>query len=449
MKDPKIVLFEDASIPHAVAVLSIPTIISNLVSLMYNLADTFFVGLLNDPVQTAAVTLAAPVILAFNAVNNLFGVGSSSMMSRALGRKDFQTLRESSAFGFYGALLAGLLFSVLCFLFQNPLLRVLGADHQTFLATSRYMLWTVIIGATPSILNVVMAYLVRSEGATLHASIGTMSGCLLNIILDPLFILPSGLNLGAEGAALATLISNCAALSYFFFYLFFKRKSTYVCISPKAFRLRHEVLHGVCSVGIPASIQNMLNVVSHMLLNNLASAFGAQALAGMGIASKISLIPWYISNGLSQGVMPLVGYNYASCNYLRMKKALRFVFTLALCILSSMALCSCLFSQQITSLFIDDAQSVAYGSSFLYGKALAVPCLAIDLMIVGVFQAFGKGSKSLILALIRKVVIEIPVIFLLNAIWPLYGLSCAQLVSEFCMVMIGALMLRQVLRALP
>lgn len=449
MKDPKIVLFEDASIPRAVAVLSIPTIISNLVSLMYNLADTFFVGLLNDPVQTAAVTLAAPVILAFNAVNNLFGVGSSSMMSRALGRKDFQTLRESSAFGFYGALLAGLLFSILCFLFQNPLLRVLGADHQTFLATSRYMLWTVMIGATPSILNVVMAYLVRSEGATLHASIGTMSGCLLNIILDPLFILPSGLNLGAEGAALATLISNCAALSYFFFYLFFKRKSTYVCISPKAFRLRHEVLHGVCSVGIPASIQNMLNVVSHMLLNNLASAFGAQALAGMGIASKISLIPWYISNGLSQGVMPLVGYNYASRNYLRMKKALRFVFTLALCVLSSMALCSCLFSQQITSLFIDDAQSVAYGSSFLYGKALAVPCLAIDLMIVGVFQAFGKGSKSLILALIRKVVIEIPVIFLLNAIWPLYGLSCAQLVSEFCMVMIGALMLRQVLRALP
>lgn len=449
MKDPKIVLFEDASIPRAVAVLSIPTIISNLVSLMYNLADTFFVGLLNDPVQTAAVTLAAPVILAFNAVNNLFGVGSSSMMSRALGRKDFLTLRESSAFGFYGALLAGLLFSVLCFLFQNPLLRVLGADHQTFLATSRYMLWTVMIGATPSILNVVMAYLVRSEGATLHASIGTMSGCLLNIILDPLFILPSGLNLGAEGAALATLISNCAALSYFFFYLFFKRKSTYVCISPKAFRLRHEVLHGVCSVGIPASIQNMLNVVSHMLLNNLASAFGAQALAGMGIASKISLIPWYISNGLSQGVMPLVGYNYASRNYLRMKKALRFVFTLALCVLSTMALCSCLFSQQITSLFIDDAQSVAYGSSFLYGKALAVPCLAIDLMIVGVFQAFGKGSKSLILALIRKVVIEIPVIFLLNAIWPLYGLSCAQLVSEFCMVMIGALMLRQVLRALP
>jgi len=449
LKDPKIVLFEDASIPRAVAVLSIPTIISNLVSLMYNLADTFFVGLLNDPVQTAAVTLAAPVILAFNAVNNLFGVGSSSMMSRALGRKDFQTLRESSAFGFYGALLAGLLFSVLCFLFQNPLLRVLGADHQTFLATSRYMLWTVMIGATPSILNVVMAYLVRSEGATLHASIGTMSGCLLNIILDPLFILPSGLNLGAEGAALATLISDCAALSYFFFYLFFKRKSTYVCISPKAFRLRHEVLHGVCSVGIPASIQNMLNVVSHMLLNNLASAFGAQALAGMGIASKISLIPWYISNCLSQGVMPLVGYNYASRNYLRMKKALRFVFTLALCVLSSMALCSCLFSQQITSLFIDDAQSVAYGSSFLYGKALAVPCLAIDLMIVGVFQAFGKGSKSLILALIRKVVIEIPVIFLLNAIWPLYGLSCAQLVSEFCMVMIGALMLRQVLRALP
>lgn len=447
-KDQKIVLFEDAPIPRAVAILSVPTIISNLVSLLYNLADTFFVGLLNDPVQTAAVTLAAPVILAFNAVNNLFGVGSSSMMSRALGRKDFETLRESSAFGFYGAIFAALLFSTLCAIFLNPLLTVLGADDQTRLATSRYMLWTVLVGAAPSILNVLMAYLVRSEGATLHASIGTMSGCVLNILLDPLFILPSGLNMGAEGAALATLISNCAALCYFFMYLLVKRHSTYVCISPRALRLRREVVGGVCSVGVPASIQNLLNVVSHMLLNNLASAFGAQALAGMGIASKISLIPWYISNGLSQGVMPLVGYNYASRNYARMKRALRYVFTLAVCVLSSMALCSCVFSRTITGWFIDDVQSVIYGSSFLYGKALSVPCLAIDLMIVGVFQALGKGSKSLVLALIRKVVIEIPVIFLLNFLWPLYGLSCAQLVSEACMVVIGSLMLRKVLHTL-
>ena len=157
--------------------------------------------MLNDPIQNAAVTLAAPILLAFNAVNNLFGVGSSSMMSRALGRKDYDTVSRSSAFGFYCSLLSGFLFSFLCFALQNPLLTVLGADSNTAEATLGYLRWTVICGAAPAILNVVMAYMVRAEGASLHASLGTMSGCLLNIILDPIFILPWGLNMGAAGAA--------------------------------------------------------------------------------------------------------------------------------------------------------------------------------------------------------------------------------------------------------
>ena len=208
---PKTGLFENMPIPRAVAKLAIPTIISSLVMVIYNMADTYFVGMVNDPIQNAAVALAGTVLLAFNAVNNLFGVGSSSMMSRALGRKDYETVYRSSAFGFYSALLCGILFSILCSVFQNPLLVLLGADAETATATGAYLKWTVNLGATPAILNVVMAYLVRSEGSTLHASVGTMSGCLLNIVLDPLFILPQGLNMGAAGAALATFLSNCVA----------------------------------------------------------------------------------------------------------------------------------------------------------------------------------------------------------------------------------------------
>ena len=442
----KIQLFEEASIPQAVTTLSVPTVISSLVALLYSLADTYFVGMLNDPVETAAVTLAAPVLLAFNAVNNLFGVGSSSMMSRALGRGDMKTLRQSSAFGFYGALISGVLYSLACFALLTPLLGVLGADAVTAPATRRYMFWTVCLGAAPSILNVVMAYLIRSEGATLHASIGTMSGCLMNIVLDPLFILPSGLGMGAEGAALATLLSNCVALLYFFCYLFLKRKSTYVCISPKEFTLRREVAGGVCTVGVPASIQNLLNVVSHMMLNNLAAPFGAAALAGMGIASKISMVPWYISNGISQGVMPLIGYNYAAGKTKRMKRALSFTVKLSELILCLMAGLCCLFSRPITAAFISDAQTVAYGSAFLYGMALSIPFLAIDFLAVGVFQAVGKGSHSLIMALLRKAAFEIPALYLLNAFWPLYGLSCAQLFAEICMAVIGACLLRRLLR---
>ncbi len=443
----KLRLFEETAIPKAVFTLSVPTVISSLVALLYSLADTYFVGMLNDPIQTAAVTLAAPVLLAFNAVNNLFGVGSSSMMSRALGRGDMKTLRQSSAFGFYGALFSGVIYSLVCTVLLTPLLGVLGADATTAPATARYMLWTVCLGATPSILNVVMAYLIRSEGATLHASIGTMSGCLLNIVLDPLFILPSGFGMGAEGAALATMLSNCFATSYFFFYLFiWKRKSTYVCISPKEFTLRREIVGGVCTVGVPASIQNLLNVISHMLLNNMAAPFGAAALAGMGIASKISMVPWYISNGISQGVMPLIGYTYAAKRIDRMKGTLSFTVKLSQGVLCTLALLCCLLSRQITGAFIDDAQTVAYGSSFLYGMSLSVPFLAMDFLAIGVFQAVGKGSFSLLMAILRKLAFEIPALFVLNALWPLYGLSCAQLFAEICMAVVGSVLLLRLLK---
>ena len=189
----KSVLFEQMPVPQAARRLMVPTILSSLVMVIYSMADTYFVGRLNNPIENSAVTLAAPVLLAFNAVNNLFGVGSSSMMSRALGEQDFDKVKKSSAFGFYCALFCGIIMSLLCTAFFQPLLHLLGADAETVTATAAYMKWTVLFGAAPSILNVVIAYLVRAEGSALHASIGTMSGCILNMILDPVFIMPWGL----------------------------------------------------------------------------------------------------------------------------------------------------------------------------------------------------------------------------------------------------------------
>ncbi len=447
-RDRKTELFESESIPRAVASLSIPTVASSLVALLYSMADTYFVGMLNAPVETAAVSLAAPVLLAFNAVNNLFGVGGSSMMSRALGRKDFKTLKQSSAFSFYGAVLCGLLFSGLCAIFMTPLLGVLGADAATSDPTRRYLLWTVCLGAAPSIVNVVMAYLVRSEGATLHASIGTMSGCVLNILLDPLFILPSGLNMGAEGAALATFISNCFAVLYFFGYLLLKRKTTYVCISPREFTFRPAIVKGVCAVGVPASIQNLLNVVSHVLLNFMAAPFGPEALAAMGIAYRVAMIPLYINNGITQGVMPLIGYTYAAKLHPRMKKALGFTALLGQGILLALTIVCCVFSQPITRAFIQDAQTVEYGTWFLRGFALSIPFLCMDFLAVGVFQAVGKGMQSLFMAIARKGLLEIPALFLLNHFLPLYGLSLAQLAAEVVMSVLGAVLLLRFLKAM-
>lgn len=434
-------LFETVAIPRAVASLSIPTVISSLVMVIYSMVDTYFVGLLNDPVQSAAVALAAPVLLAFNGINNLFGVGSSSMMSRALGRKDGETVRKSSAFGFYGSLVVGLLFALACTVLQIPLLKILGADAATSEATAGYMFWTVTLGTVPAVLNVVMAYMVRAEGASLHASLGTMSGCLINMVLDPICILPWGLNLGAAGAGLATCVANVCAVLYFLIYVVVKRGKTSVCISPKALTLERHIVSGVCTVGIPAAIQNLLNVTGSTLLNNFAAAYGAAALAAMGICTKINMVPMYVAMGISQGIMPLVSYNFASGNHKRMKKSLYFAIQISEVLLVLSALGMFLFSRSLVGVFIQDAQTVAYGSSFLKGFCLAQPVLAFDFLCVGTFQAVGMGKESFILAILRKLIFEIPFLVILNWLFPLYGLPFAQALAEMLMAVIAGMML--------
>ncbi|HJC10720.1 MAG TPA: MATE family efflux transporter [Candidatus Blautia merdigallinarum] len=441
-------LFEDYPIKKAVAALAVPTILSSLVMVLYNLADTFFVGILNDPVENAAVALAGPLLLAFNAVNNLFGVGSSSLMSRALGKKDYKTVGKASAFGFYGALFFGVLFSILCTVFRNPLLQMLGADATTINATNGYINWTVSLGAAPAILNVVMAYLVRSEGAAMHASVGTMSGCFLNILLDPVFILPWGLNMGAEGAGCATFISNCAACVYFFVVLAVKnkKKETFISLSPKKFTLERNVVSNVFIVGIPASIQNLLNVTGMTILNNFTASYGADAIAAMGISQKVNTVPMNIAMGLSQGIMPLVSYNYASGNSKRMKDTIKFAMKTALIFLVIVAALFFIGSENVVGMFIGDASVIAYGSRFLRGFCLGLPFLAVDFMAVGVFQAVGMGKEALLFAILRKVALEIPALFILNWLMPLYGLAYAQFTAEVILAIAAVLVLKRLFK---
>ena len=435
-------LFESMPIPRAVMKLAIPTVLSSLVMVLYNLADTYFVGMLNNAVENAAVTLAAPLLLAFNAVNNLFGVGSSSMMSRSLGKKDYETVYRSAAFGFYCSIFAGLLFSIAYTVFQVPLLNLLGATEETLGATIGYARWTVTFGAVPAILNV------RAEGAAMHASIGTMSGCFLNILLDPIFILPWGLNMGAEGAGLATFLSNCVACLYFFVLLYVKRGRTYVCVNPKMFSFKRHIVVGVCAVGIPASIQNLLNVTGMSVLNNFTSAFGSNAVAAMGIAQKINSVTVQIALGLSQGIMPLISYNYASGNIKRMKKTFFFTARIALVFLVLMEIAYYAGARTWVGLFMQDQQIVDYGARFLQGFCLGMPFMAIDFLAVGVFQACGLGKNAFLFAILRKVVLEIPALFILNALFPLYGLAYAQFAAELVLAIAAVIVLARLFRRL-
>ncbi len=442
-------LFETSPIPVAVTKLCIPTVLASLVMVLYNLADTFFVGELDSAVQNAGVTLVAPILLAFNAVNNLFGVGTSSKMSRALGSKDYDTVYRSSAFGFYSALFFSIVMAIGCTLFKAPLMRLLGADDQTWQTTSDYFFWTVTCGAVPAIMNVVISYLVRAEGEALHASVGMISGCILNIILDPVFILPWGLDMGAAGAGLATFVSNCFACVYFLVILYLKRSTTYVCINPKKFSFRREIAKDICVVGIPASIQNLLNVTGMTILNNFTAAYNsAAAVAAMGISHKISLVPMYCTMGLSQGIMPLISYNYASGNIKRMKQSISFTTKISMGVIVMLAALLYFGSGTVTAVFLNEPEVVGYGKRFLRGMSLALPFLCFDFVAVAVFQACGMGGKSLVFAILRKLVLEIPALFVLDKLYPLYGLAYAQLASEVVLAAAAAIVLANMFRRL-
>lgn len=440
-------LFETMPIPSAVSRMCVPMVVTSLVTVVYNMADTYFVGLLGDPVQSAAVTLAYPVVLAFNAMNNLFGVGSSSLVSRSLGQGNTEQARNASAFGFWGAVFGGLLYSLVCTVFQAPLLGLLGADASTRQATMEYMYWVVTWGAAPTILNVVQGQFVRSEGSAVHASIGTMSGCILNIVLDPIFILPWGLNMGAAGAGLATFISNCVACLYFIVLAWTKHGRTVVSMDLR--RLRHmppAVMKNVLAVGVPAAIQNLLNVVGNTILNNFTAAYGAVAVAAMGVSTRLIQIAQQISMGIAQGAMPLISYNYASRDYRRMKGIIRFDMMVDLAAMAAMTAGYWIFAGPLVRLFLNNAEVVAYGSVFLRGACLAIPFLAVDFTCVFTFQSVGMGGTTLVLALCRKLLLEIPLLFALNWAFPLYGLPYAQPVTEVVLALLGLALLRRVLR---
>lgn len=444
----KQLLFEKMPIPGAVARLVIPTIMGSLVMILYNLADTYFVGYLNDPVQNAAVTLAAPLLLAFNAVNNLFGVGSSSMMSRALGLKNYDSVRRSAAFGIYCSIISGLLFSLGYSLMSGSVLNLLGADETTVEATREYLFWTVSLGAAPAITNVVMGYMVRAEGSAINASIGTMSGCLLNIVLDPIFIMPWGLGMGAAGAGCATFISNCVACLYFFIYVLAKRGRSYVCLRPDMALCGKSVALGIFAVGVPAMVQNLLNVTGMTILNNFTADYGSEAVAAMGIASKIQMVFLYVNMGISNGIMPLVGYNYADGNVKRMKDAMLFTAKLILGVLGIATVLCFIFSRTLVGLFIENTNVIDLGSAFLRGLCLALPFMAIDFLGVGMYQACGMGKKALVFAIMRKIVLEIPALFVLNALFPMYGLAYAQPFAEFILAFAATIVIIKIFKGL-
>ena len=424
-------LFETMPVGKALLTMAIPTIVSQLITMIYNLADTFFIGMTNDPYKVAAASVVSILFFILTSLANLFGVGGGSLMSRLLGEKREMDAKRVGVFSIYGSLGIAIVYATICFLFTEPLARLLGASDHTIGYASSYLFWVVVVGGIPSTLGMTMSFLLRSAGYSKESGIGLAIGGVTNIILDPLFmfvIMPAGNEV--TGAAMATMLSNVISLLYFLFVYCRLRRKTVFSLSPKYIRIEKKLIVGILSIGLPSALTGMLANISHIIRNNLTSDYGDIELAAYGIIQKADMLPLNIGMGLCQGMMPLVAYNYASGNYPRMKSFTKAAQISGMVIASICIVVFELFAPGIIWLFIKDEATIAYGKNFLRIACLATPFMIANFQKIYCLQAMGKGKESLILGIFRQGLFAIPMIFIMNHLFQLYGIVSAQLISD-------------------
>ena len=441
MNDEKsIEIFEKMPVKKAVIKLAIPTVIGQLVVLVYNLADTWFVGQTKDNAQVAAVTVSFSLFIMLNALANLFGVGGGSLISRLLGRHEYKLAGKVASFLLWGGGVFTLIYSALVLFFRSRLLSVLGADTAVFPFAYQYLFWTVIIGGVPTVLNLVLANIVRAEGKANAASIGTAVGGILNIILDPVFIF--AMNMKVEGAALATCLSNVVSMVYFFVYIIKNRKTGMMPVTFLPGKLDRKIIGEVFLIGIPSSLQTILSALSNSFMVRFMSGYATSAVAGFGVAQHLETVSMQVIMGISTGVLPLIAYSYAAGKQERMKQSVRFsgmlAFLLALIFLAFYEA----FAPFIVEVFIRDSETVAFGAAFVRLRSVAVPFMAFTFILVAVFQGTGAAKEAFILSLMRKGIIDIPLMFVMDHVFPLYGLMLVQPIVEFCGMLFAMIVYR-------
>ena len=436
----------------AVWSMAIPTVVTQLINIIYNYADTWYVGRTANAAMVAALGVSFPMFVIMAAIANLFGIGGASVISRALGEGNRKKARETFATCFWFGLLGAVIYMAVIILFRSRIIYLVGGDENDFQYVSSYMFWTMIIGAIPSVGNVLCGHLVRSIGASKEAGIGMSMGGILNIILDPIFmfvILPDGMEV--TGAAMATLISNTAAFIYFLVYM--KRRDVRSSAGDAEQRQVQEpgiinlklpeagmiwpVLSPVLLIGFPAALQTTLAMVSNIFANVLIRPYGSSAVAGMGVAKKINMIAFNTCMGMTMGVLPLLGYSFGAKNFVRMRSIIRYTGTVVVLFGSACTVVFVIGAPEMIRFFIDESGSIEYGTQFLRIIGFAAPMAALSYLAYTVFQSAGMEKSAFTLSIMRKGVLDIPGMFILRAFMGAKGVCLATPVAEVLSVFIG------------
>ncbi len=431
-------VFEKLPVPSALRVMVVPTIISQIIVLVYNMADTFYVGRTNNPYMVAGTSLILPIFNITLCLASLTGVGGGALISRLLGKNMEAEAKKVSAFSLYLSIFVAALFSVMTAIFMRPLLNILGAGENTFQYARQYAVCVIVLGGIPTVLSNVMSNLIRSTGRSREAGIGIALGGLLNIVLDPLFMfvfLPNGHEV--LGVGIATCLSNSIACIYFLVVLFRIRERSVVTFSLKSGMPKKENVAAVFAVGIPSAVATLLFDLDYVVVDRLMVSYSDLALASIGIVLKVERLPLNVGIGICQGMMPLVAYNFAAKNQKRMEDVIRISRRMGLLIAGMCIVLYELFAVYLVRFFISDVQTIEMAAKFLRIRVLATPLMFLCFYTVHLFQAFGMGNKALFLGVTRWVVFNIPMLFFLNAVFGMFGIVWSQVTADTLSVLMS------------
>ncbi len=428
-------IFEVMPVRKAYMKMALPLVLSMVVTLVYNMVDTYFIALTGNTNLVAGVSLGAPIFTLMIALGDIMGLGGSSVISRMFGRQDVEAAKRLSVFCFYGALIGGIGVSVILMVFRAPILTLLGASTETLPHTSQYYTF-IALGAPFLIVTFPPSNLLRAEGLATESMVGTITGAVINMILDPIFIF--GLKMGAGGAALATVIGYiCSDLLFVWVIL---KKSQKLSVDPRLLRVTAEELRDILAIGFPASITNLMQSLGIMLTNRFLLSYGNDKIATMGIVMKINMIAVLVLIGFAFGGQALVGYNYGSGNKKRFHEIVTFSYKFEVGLALVVSVVMAILSPVLVRIFLKDAALVAIGVPMLRLQVLGMVFVAVVLITTCVFQATGKAVGALILSASRQGVIFAIALVVASKVMGYYGVLAAQAIADFLTAIIAVVL---------
>lgn len=431
-------LFARAPIPRAYFKMALPVVLSMLVSLVYNMVDTWFIAQTQNTALVAGVSLCAPMFTLMVAMGDIFGLGGSSLISRLLGQGEEKRVRHVSAFCSYGAIVWGVLVGALMLIFRQPILHLLGASSDTMDSAMAYYSYLA-LGAPVIIFTLVPSNILRTEGMAVASMVGSITGTVVNIILDPIFIF--GLNMGAGGAALATVLSN--VVSAVLFIVLLVTKSQRLSVRPGDCSVQGKELREILVIGVPASITNLMQSFAMTLTNRFLLPYGTENVAALGIALKVNMIVMLIMVGFAFGAQPLLGYNYGANNRERLRDILKFDVLVQLVFSVVMTVVFLISAPQIIRIFMSDGGVIQAGSRILRCMVITMPLMGIILVCTTLFQAAGKAMPAFLLSISRQGVALLICMVVLSAVFGFYGVILAQAAADVVSVILALVLLKR------